>query len=406
MNPLFRTKSLEQITNSLGHDERVGLKRTLYAKDLIALGIGAIIGAGIFASTGTAAAGGPGHLAAGPAVVISYILVAIACGFCALCYAEFASLIPIAGSAYTYAYATLGELTAWIIGWDLILEYAVGNVAVAISWSDYFESLLRSLGHGLPLWMATPTGMVGSRPEALDGAPMLFGFHIVFNLPAFLIVALITALLVRGVKESINFNNLVVLVKLAVIVFFIATGYMFLEPANWHPFAPNGFAGVQSAAALIFFAYIGFDAVSTAAEETVDPGRNLPIGMIGSLIICTILYILVSGILTGMVSYKELATGDPMAHAFEILGKMSGRSAAQLNLLHTCNLVVAVGAVFSMTAVTPGFSAGSTAHFLLYRSRRIVTGLVRQGASQVSDPLCNHHSDRALRGFVRNFSGY
>ena len=358
IDQILRTKSLEQIMNSLGDDERGGLQRSLHAKDLIALGIGAIIGAGIFASTGTAAAGGGEHIGAGPAVVISYVLVAIACGFCALCYAEFASLIPIAGSAYTYAYATLGELVAWIIGWDLILEYAVGNVAVAVSWSDYFNSVLRSFHCALPDWMATATGVMNDNPKIVAAAPVILGHHIVFNLPALLIVASITALLVRGVKESITFNNAVVLVKLLVIFVFIGTGSMFFDHANWVPFAPNGFAGIQSAAAVIFFAYIGFDAVSTAAEETVDPGRNLPIGMIGSLVICTALYILVSGILTGMVNYKELGTGDPMAHAFELLQHTAGRSANQIALLEACNRIVGIGAVFSMTAVLLVFQLG------------------------------------------------
>ena len=350
---LFRTKSVQQI---LAEPEEEGhhLKRALKAPDLIALGIGAIIGAGIFASTGSAAAGGAEHPGAGPAIIVSYILVAIACGFCALCYAEFASLIPIAGSAYTYSYATLGELVAWIIGWDLILEYAVGNVAVAISWSGYFGTMVRGIGDmlgtgwSIPAWLLTPT------MQKTPGGPEGF----TFNLPAIIVVLFITALLIRGVKESAFFNNIVVVIKLLVIFFFIVMGLKFLDPANWRPFAPNGFHGIQAGAFLIFFAYIGFDAVSTAAEETENPGRNMPIGMIGSLIICTLLYIGVSAVLTGMVSYTELGTADPMATAFEKLAQQPGRSAFDLQLLKACSLVVSVGAVFSMTAVLLVFQMG------------------------------------------------
>jgi len=346
MQSLFRTKSIAQV---LGEppEEGTGLKRVLGAKDLVALGIGAIIGAGIFATTGTAAAGGGGHIGAGPAVVLSYILVAIACGFCALCYAEFASSVPIAGSAYTYAYVSLGELAAWIIGWDLILEYAVGNVAVAISWSDYFKSFLKGFNVHLSDSLTTPTAV-----------SMQNGHGFAMNLPALLIVAFMTVLLVRGVKESINFNNFVVLVKLLVLAVFIGIGFQFVDPGNWSDFAPNGWKGIHGAASIIFFAYIGFDAVSTAAEETENPARNLPIGMIGSLVICTLLYVAVSAIMTGLAPYTALGTADPMATALEVARSRPGLSESKLSMLEMSHFVVTLGAVFSLTAVLLVFQMG------------------------------------------------
>ncbi len=344
LEKFFRTKTLERIAEESAHSATHGLKRSLKARDLVALGIGAIIGAGIFATTGTAAAGGENHLGAGPAVILCYILVAITCAFCALCYAEFASMIPIAGSAYTYAYATLGELVAWIIGWDLILEYAVGNVAVAISWSGYFGSLIRGLGVPIPDWLLTATQTAPA--EVMQNAPHLMGVPIVFNLSAILIVAALTWLLVRGIRESAQANNAMVAVKLLVVLFVIGLGAFYVDPANWHPFAPNGWAGIKAGAALIFFAYIGFDAVSTAAEETENPGRNLPIGMIGSLVVCTILYVLVAAVLTGLIPYTELGTAEPMATAFEKLG------------LHWASGIIAFGALISMTAVLLVFQMG------------------------------------------------
>lgn len=350
MNALFRTKSIRQVMSQPPDEAGHGLKRVLGAKDLIALGIGAIIGAGIFATTGTAAAGGGGHVGAGPAIVLSYILVAIACGFCALCYAEFASVIPIAGSAYTYAYVTLGELAAWIIGWDLILEYAVGNVAVAISWAGYFASFVR--GFGLHIGEQFMTATTTSLHE---------GHGFAFNLPALGIVLLMTVLLVRGVKESINFNNFVVLVKIAVLVFFVGLGFVYVEPSNWTAydgFAPNGWKGIHQAAAVVFFAYIGFDAVSTAAEETENPEKNLPIGMIGSLVICTILYILISLVMTGLAPWKMLGTADPMATALEIVQARPGLSVSSQHVLTFSHFVVTIGALFSMTAVLLVFQLG------------------------------------------------
>jgi basic amino acid/polyamine antiporter, APA family len=287
---LFKTKSIEQLVGDVEHGSKA-LKRSLTAWDLTLLGIGAIIGTGIFVLTGTAAAN-----QAGPAIMMSYFAAGLACAFAALCYAEFASMIPIAGSAYTYAYATLGEIVAWMIGWDLILEYAVGSMTVAIGWSGYMQRLLGGFGIELPaaFQSAPPVGLI--------------------NLPATIIVLGIMILLVVGVRESARFNAAMVAIKGAAILFFIAAGATFVKPDNWSPFMPYGFSGVMAAAAVVFFAYIGFDAVSTTAEEAKNPQRDLPIGIIASLIICTALYLLVAGILSGIVPvihYRNAADALP-----------------------------------------------------------------------------------------------
>ena len=347
---LLRRKPVDDAAPDAAHGG--GLKRTLTAVDLTALGIGAIIGAGIFSATGSAAAGTPDHLGAGPALVVSYVLVAVACGFAALCYAEMASMIPVAGSAYTYAYVTLGELIAWIIGWDLILEYAVGNMAVAVSWADYFKSFLAGFGVHLPDWMSTTINHARATPGVLAHAPHVFGIPIVCNLPAFLIVALLTVLLVVGIKESARLNAGMVVLKLVLVVGFIAVGALYVIPANWQPFAPNGFTGVMSGASIIFFAYIGFDAVSTTAEEAKNPQRDMPIGMIASLVICTVLYVGVAAVLTGMVKYSDLGVGDPLAHALQAAGlqKLAG--------------LLSFGAVVAMTAVLLVFQLGQPRIFM------------------------------------------
>jgi APA family basic amino acid/polyamine antiporter len=295
----------------------------------MALGIGAIIGAGIFSGAGPAIAGGANHLGAGPALVLAYLMVAVACGFAALCYAEFASLIPKAGSAYTYAYATLGEVVAWIIGWDLIIEYAVGNIAVAVSWSAYFQTLLQGFGLGFPDWLATdprtarqafqalqadPSITVTTTLEAANAwtaAPHVFGVPIIFNLPAVLIVAAITWILVVGIRESAWANTVMVILKLAILGLFIAVGAFWVEPENWSPFMPNGWNGVFTGAALIFFAYIGFDAVSTAAEEARHPQRDMPRAMLGSLLVTSLIYIVVTLVLTGLVPWTDHGTANP-----------------------------------------------------------------------------------------------
>jgi len=333
------------------------LKRVLGAGDLIMLAIGAVIGAGIFGAIGTAAAGQTGpngeiiRYGAGPALVFSFVLLGAACALAGLCYAELAAMIPQAGSAYAYSYATLGELVAWIIGWDLILEYAVGNIAVAISWGDYFNTLVRGVGIELPVWLTTGyrTALLSPTPEIhglLDTAPRLAGMPILVNLPAFAIVMLITWLLLRGARESATANNIMVMIKLVVLGLFIIAGLTSIHPENYHPFAPNGFTGIHQGAAIVFFAYIGFDAISTAAEETRDPQRNLPIGILGGLAICTVIYVVIGAVLTGMVPYQQLATADPLARALQLAG------------FTRVGWVVALGAAISMAAVLLVFQYG------------------------------------------------
>jgi APA family basic amino acid/polyamine antiporter len=352
---VFRTKSLDAILSD-GNAPEHQLTRTLGAFDVVMLGIGAIVGAGIFATIGTAAAGDATRPGAGPALVLSFVLTAVACGFAALCYAEFAAMVPISGSAYTYAYATLGELVAWIIGWDLIIEYAVGNVAVAISWGNYFKTLLSGFGIVIPDWLSTDYRTASHIPGLLAGAPHLFGVPIVFNVLAFGIVALITIVLVIGVRESATVNTAMVLLKLVVLGFFVVVGWSYVHVGNFHPFAPNGWAGVQSGAAIVFFAYIGFDAVSTVAEETRNPSRDLPIGIIGSLIICTFIYIIVALVFTGIIPYdvlrQKLATeqAEPLTMALQYadIGKWSNLFVG----------VVAFGSVVAHTAVLLVFQLG------------------------------------------------
>jgi APA family basic amino acid/polyamine antiporter len=355
-----------------------GLKRSLGAGDLIMLAIGAVIGAGIFGAIGTAAAGqiGPNgeviRSGAGPALVFSFILLGGACALAGLCYAELASMIPQAGSAYAYSYATLGELVAWIIGWDLILEYAVGNVAVAISWGDYFKTLLAGFSISLPDWLSTGyrTALLSSDPKIhglLDSAPHIAGIPILIHLPAFAIVMLITWLLLRGARESATANNIMVVIKLMALTLFIVVGATHLNPANYHPFAPNGFTGIHQGAAIVFFAYIGFDAISTAAEETKNPQRNLPIGILGGLAICTLIYVIVGAVLTGMVPYRELAVADPLARALQLAG------------FNRVGWVVALGAAVSMSAVLLVFQYGQPRIFFAMAR----DGLLPQWAAKV-----------------------
>src|SRR5437899_1183098 len=310
---LLRRKSVTDLQNEALTDH--SLKRALGALNLTLLGIGAIIGTGIFVLTGTVAA-----VNAGPAVVLSFILAGIASSFAALCYSEFASLVPMAGSAYTYGYATLGEIFAWIIGWDLVLEYALGAVTVAIGWSGYVVSFLHDVGLDVPCALS---GARGTVVKCADGTSMTA----VFNLPAVVIIALVTTLLVIGIKESATTNNVIVFIKLAVVVLFIVFAAHAVNPANWHPFIPAaegqghfGWDGVVAGGGIVFFAYIGFDAVSTAAQEAKNPQKDMPIGIIGSLLICTLLYILVSGIATGVVPFRELNVPDPIAVAADRAG--------------------------------------------------------------------------------------
>lgn len=334
-----------------------GMRRTLGAGDLIMLAIGAVIGAGIFSSLGTAAAGetlADGTViryGAGPALVLSFVLLGAVCGLAALCYAELAAMIPQAGSAYAYSYATLGEIVAWIVGWALILEYAVGNVAVAIGWSGYFTSLLSGFGVDLPGWLTHGYWNVKASGDPairalMDSAPHIGSIPVLVNLPAFGIVVAITLLLLKGVKESTRANNIMVVIKLLVLALFVIVGGMHIDPANYKPFAPNGFRGIHQGAAIVFFAYIGFDAISTAAEETKNPQRNLPIGILGGLAICTLIYVIVGFVATGLVPYEQLRSSDPLAKALSIAG------------LSTASWIVAAGAVVSMSAVLLVFQYG------------------------------------------------
>ncbi|HVW98109.1 MAG TPA: amino acid permease [Mucilaginibacter sp.] len=330
---LFRKKSIHRILSDVASGfsdaEHSGhLKKELAVKDLTLMGIAAVVGAGIFSTIGLASFNG------GPGVTILFVLTAITCGFSALCYAEFASRIPVAGSAYTYAYASFGELIAWIIGWDLLMEYAIGNIAVAISWSTYFVNLLEGFRIHIPEYLTMDyftafrahetlqnhsgeiTSAIKEGARAWSTAPGFGDFKLIANIPALLIVIIITYLVYVGIRETKKATNAMVFLKIAIVLVVIAVGFFYVTPANWHPFLPNGFGGVMKGVSGVFFAYIGFDAISTTAEECRDPQKDLPKGMIYSLIICTVLYILIALVLTGMVNYKELAVGDPLAYVF------------------------------------------------------------------------------------------
>ncbi len=355
---LFRTKKLDDILAS-AQGEGHALRRTLGPINITLLGIGAIIGAGIFATVGTAAAGDASRPGAGPSLMVSFVITAIVCAFTALCYAEMAAMVPISGSAYTYSYATLGELVAWIIGWDLMLEYAIGNVAVAISWANYFRSFMHdAFGVNIPDWLATDFRTARHIPGLLENAPHIFGFPIVINLLAFAIVAALTILLVWGIRESAGFNAIMVGVKIVVLIFFIGALFYFVSPStmttNWRPFQPTGWAGTLAGAAVVFFAYIGFDAVSTVAEETKNPARDLPIGIIASLVICTVFYVIVAAVFTGAMPYLELKTrlateqAEPLTMALNFVAPQARWASA----------VVAFGSVVAHTAVLLVFQLG------------------------------------------------
>ncbi|MGB9511556.1 MAG: amino acid permease, partial [Candidatus Acidiferrum sp.] len=387
-NPLFATKSLEQLLAEAKETGEHSLKKTLGPFQLTALGVGAVIGAGIFVFSGLGA-----HYA-GPGLMLSFVISGLGCAFAALCYAEFAAMIPLAGSAYTYAYATLGELFAWIIGWDLTLEYAMGASTVSSGWSNHFIELLNIFHLKMPLWLAYDhwTGletarklvarqmaqaadsslvpgtqafldkadaiMAASPPElaqrahALVHAPTIFGIEIGFNLPAFLVALVITAILVVGIKESARFNSTIVVIKVAVVLFVIGLGIRYVNPSNWgndwHSFAPMGFSGIGAGAAYIFFAYIGFDAVSTTAQEAKNPQRDLPIGIIVSLIVCTVLYIAVAGVLTGMVHWQDVNIEAPVAEAFMDRG------------LIVASNIITLGALAGLTSVMLVMLLGQT----------------------------------------------
>jgi amino acid transporter len=367
-NSLFRKKSITTILRDaeqgLSDGHGGNLKRVLGVKDLTAMGIAAVIGAGVFSSIGKASYDG------GPGIVFLYVFTAIACGFAALCYAEFASTVPVSGSAYTYSYVAFGEIFAWIIGWDLLMEYAIGNIAVAISWSDYFTRLMDGFGLHIPDWLTMDYSTAhsgfaevsaslagGANLQSLDAvvvnsynawtqSPQLFGLNLIMDLPALLIVVLITAIVFRGIRESRNASNFLVGLKLAVIFLVIVVGGFYVNPDNWSPFAPNGISGILKGVSAVFFAYIGFDAISTTAEECKNPQKDLPRGMIYSLIICTILYVVLALVLTGMVNYKQLNVGDPLAMVFDSLG------------LKWLAGIVAVSAVFATASVLLVFQLG------------------------------------------------
>jgi APA family basic amino acid/polyamine antiporter len=383
--------------------------------DLTALGIGAVIGAGIFASTGSAIAGDAARPGAGPAIVLSFVLTAVTCGLAALCYAEFAAMVPISGSAYTYAYASLGELVAWIIGWDLIIEYAVGNIAVAISWSGHFRELLTYVGVHLPAWLAidyrtafdAAAAVAGGATDpvnsyfasAVTDAPRLFGAPLIANVPAVAIVAALTVVLVYGIRESSTTNAIMVLVKVGIVLFFVAVGAFFIKPENFVAhggFAPNGLKGITTAAAIIFFAYIGFDAVTTVAEETRDPAKDMPFGIVMSLVLCTVLYILVAVVMTGMAPWNLLGTAEPMLTSMEL----SGGSPA---LLGFARFIIALGAVFAMASVLLVFQLGQPRIFFSMAR----DGLLPPWAARVHRRYRTPHVTTILTGvFVAFFAAF
>lgn len=408
LKTLARTKSAAQLVEeAYGTSE---MKRSLSAIDLIAFGVGATIGSGIFALTGTAAAGQAlsnhhswwstpvinfilgaslGREPAGPAIVISFLIAATACGFAAMCYAELAAMIPVSGSAYTFAYAALGEFIAWIIGWDLMLEYAIGNVAVAVSWCDHFLHFMHgAFGLQFPLWLTADTATALARLQTLPAdhpqwqfysstdLPVLFGQHVAINVPAFAIVMLITWVLVVGIRESSLVNTIAVVIKVAVVIFFVAFGASFVHPQNWVPFAPGGFAGIMGGAAIVFFSFIGFDAVSSTAEETRNPQKDMPIGMIGSLIVCSVLYAGVSLVLTGIMPYSEFA--DDAAPVLTALASIHQEWA---------HVLVSVGALAGMTSVLLVFQLGQPRIFMAMARDGLLPGIFARLHPKYKTPL-------------------
>ena len=337
------------------------LKKNLNAFDLIILGIGAVVGTGIFTIVGIAALGGSDGLGAGPAVSISMVIAAFACLFSAFCYCEFASMIPASGSAYTYTYATMGEFAAWMVGWILMLEYAIGNITIACAWTDYFLQFLKGFSHILPSWIINPpiwlindyrSAIISCEKSGLDPSleiPRLFDtIPICFNLPAILLILFITYVLAKGIKESTKVAGLMVFIKLTVIFLFIVVGAFYVKPENWVPFAPNGFSGIFMGSFIIFFAYVGFDAISTAAEETKNPQRDLPIGILGTLLFCTTIYVLVAMVLTGMTPLNQIDVHAPIAHAMRVVNQ------------NWVAALISIGALTGLTSVILVYQLGTT----------------------------------------------
>ncbi len=366
---LFLRKSVEAC---VAQSEAKGpaLRKTLGVMDVTLLGIGAIIGAGVFTTIGTAAAGDALRVGAGPSLMLSFVFTAIACGFTAVCYAELAAMVPVSGSAYTYTYAALGEIIGWVIGWDLMLEYAISNVAVAVSWANYFRVFLAGIGINVPLHLAIDYRTAMTIPGFIEQVPHIFGVPIVLNMLAFSVTAALTVLLVYGVRESAKFNGVMVVVKILLLLLFIGSALSFVPTTtmvqNWTPFFPHGITGTLTGAAIVFFAYIGFDTVSTVAEETKDPGRTLPIAILGSLGFCTVLYVLVAGVFTGVVPQAQMqerlieVQGEPLALALTF---------------------VAPQARWITTLVALGAAAAQTVTLLVYQmgQPRIFYSMARDG---------------------------
>ena len=414
MSRLFLRKSVQDCENDIL--ERGGLKRSLGKWHLTALGVGATIGAGIFATTGTAIVGDELRPGAGPAIVISFLLTALTCGFAALCYAEFAAMVPISGSAYTYAYASLGELVAWIIGWDLIIEYAVGNIGVAIGWSGYFRELLSHFGLTMPAWLATDFRSAHIAAEAvaagatdatnqylasaLTTAPHLFGFPVIANLPAFLIVGCITVILVIGIQESANSNNAMVLLKIGIILFFCAVGATLIKPEQLER-SRYGRVRAQRVRRhqrrrgdhLLQLYRIRRD-VSTAAEEAHDPARDMPFGIIMSLVVCTVLYIVLALVMTGMAPWQKLGTAEPMITALALAD-------GSPKLLTISRLIVSLGAVIAMSSVLLVFQLGQPRIFMSMSRDGLLPPFLARGASAVQDAVHRHDHHRSVRRHVR-----
>ncbi|EKE03136.1 MAG: hypothetical protein ACD_20C00251G0007 [uncultured bacterium] len=381
---IFKKKNPDELVDGAN---KTSFKKTLSAFDLIILGIGAVIGAGIFTLSGTAAAGSAGHVGAGPGLILSFIFAGFACALAGLCYAEFAAMIPVSGSAYTYTHATLGEIAAWLIGWALMLEYAIGNITVATGWSGYLMQFLGGFKGILPDWLTNPpywliydynTALLKYKElgiaDPASQIPHLGPIPFSVNLPAILIIGLITAFLYRGIRESTKIASIMVAIKLTVILLFVAVGAFYVKPENWTPFLPNGFDGVFTGAFLVFFAFIGFDAISTAAEETKDPQKNIPIGIIASLGICTILYVAVAAVLTGMVPWNTIDTHAPVAAAMNSVG------------INWAAGLISIGAVTGLTSVLLVLQLGTTRILFAMSRDRLLPSLFSKIHSRYKTP--------------------